>query len=253
MTSTTAPVLILGGIAEARQLAATLTDRGVAVIYSIAGLVRKPQLDCEVRVGGYSYDDIDGGTGLAEFIESKKIRLLIDATHPYAAQISKNAVNAAKQARIPCWRLLRDGFSSEQIGDHQRFGDMEDLIQQIAHLKRPLFTTGKSQLEYLPRRQAHQHWFIRSAVELTDGDGYTVVQNIGPFTYDIELELMQSKLIDGLICKDGGSAGVAEKFRAARQLSIPVYVLARPELVKADREFTRLEQLIAAVSPGAEI
>ncbi|MGB9090964.1 MAG: precorrin-6A/cobalt-precorrin-6A reductase, partial [Pseudomonas farsensis] len=74
-------ILLLGGVTEALAIARTL---GPQHIYSLAGVGRVPQdLTCQVRVGGYG-----GAEGLAHFLREQRIELLIDATHPYAAQIS---------------------------------------------------------------------------------------------------------------------------------------------------------------------
>ncbi len=93
-------LLLLGGIGEALALARRL---GPAHLYSLAGLGKVPgDLACRVRVGGYG-----GAEGLAAFIDEQGFDLLVDATHPYAARISQNAVRAARLAGVPCWALRR--------------------------------------------------------------------------------------------------------------------------------------------------
>lgn len=89
-------ILLLGGVTEALAIARTLAPQH---IYSLAGVGRVPtDLSCQVRVGGYG-----GADGLAQFIGDQGIDLLLDATHPYAAQISQNAATAARISGIPCW------------------------------------------------------------------------------------------------------------------------------------------------------
>jgi len=84
-------ILLLGGVTEALAIARTL---GPQHIYSLAGVGRVPSdLRCQVRVGGYG-----GAEGLAQFIADEGVDLLLDATHPYAAQISANAARAAHHA-----------------------------------------------------------------------------------------------------------------------------------------------------------
>ncbi|MBG4748411.1 precorrin-6A/cobalt-precorrin-6A reductase, partial [Pseudomonas aeruginosa] len=96
-------LLLLGGIGEALALARRL---GPAHLYSLAGLGKVPgDLACRVRVGGYG-----GAEGLAAFIDEQGFDLLVDATHPYAARISQNAVRAARLAGVPCWALRRPGW-----------------------------------------------------------------------------------------------------------------------------------------------
>src|SRR6218665_2043790 len=96
-------VLLLGGVTEALALARQMQ---LGDIYSLAGLGRVPEdLPCQVRVGGFG-----GAEGMARFIAEHKVQLVIDATHPYAAQISANAARAAQLAGVPCWALRRPGW-----------------------------------------------------------------------------------------------------------------------------------------------
>ncbi len=98
-------LLLLGGIGEALALARRL---GPAHLYSLAGLGKVPgDLACRVRVGGYG-----GAEGLAAFIDEQGFDLLVDATHPYAARISQNAVRAARLVGVPCWALRRLGWQA---------------------------------------------------------------------------------------------------------------------------------------------
>ena len=88
-------ILLLGGITEALAIART---PGPEHIYSLAGVGRVPtDLKCQLKVGGYG-----GAEGMAQYIREQNVDLLLDATHPYAAQISHNAALAAKSAGIPC-------------------------------------------------------------------------------------------------------------------------------------------------------
>ena len=90
-------ILMLGGIGEAVRLARRLAPVHT-VTYSVAGKGRTPQLPCPTRVGGFG-----GAAGLAAFLGENGIELLIDATHPYAAHISRNAEGAARAAGVPLW------------------------------------------------------------------------------------------------------------------------------------------------------
>src|SRR4051794_4480998 len=93
-------VLLLGGTGDALKIAREL---GPSHVYSLAGLGKVPDdLCCAVRVGGFG-----GAQGMARYIESEGIGLVLDATHPYAARISANAVDACRTARVPCWALRR--------------------------------------------------------------------------------------------------------------------------------------------------
>ena len=98
-------ILLLGGVTEALAIARTL---GPQHVYSLAGVGRVPtDLTCEVRVGGYG-----GAEGLARYIRDEGIDLLLDATHPYAVEVTGNIRAAAQDAGIMCLRLLRERPSS---------------------------------------------------------------------------------------------------------------------------------------------
>ncbi len=92
------PVLILGGTAEGRELATALADRRVAAISSLAGRVTSPRLPPgPVRIGGFG-----GPDGLAEYLVQENVSAVVDATHPFAAQITANAATACARTEVPC-------------------------------------------------------------------------------------------------------------------------------------------------------
>jgi len=240
-------ILVLGGIAESKRLAQQLIERGHEVIYSIAGLVRQPDLRCELHIGGFSSQDRTGAEGLGSYCLEHKIDLLLDATHPYAAGISANAVVAAKKVRIGCWRYTRPGWDATSYKNWHDFDDWGDLIPQISDFQHPFFTTGASILEQLDRCAAHQQWIVRSARELPDIDGIITINAIGPFNYEDELSLMRQYNVDVLISKNSGGRRLAGKLDAARSLGIPVFVQRRPALAKPDKCFEQIEDLLAEV------
>ena len=147
-------VLVLGGTGDALRIARQL---GPQHVYSLAGLGRVPEgLACAVRVGGFG-----GSDGLARFIESEGIALVIDATHPYAAQMSANAAAACKQARVPCWALRRAGWTPQAGDDWRGVDGWHALVDAIRPFRRVLFTSGREPLAHLDEIPAHQFWIVR--------------------------------------------------------------------------------------------
>src|ERR1700751_3371933 len=101
-------VLILGGTTEARQLGSALSaDKRFQVILSLAGRTRQPVAhDVPIRIGGFR-----GTAGLAAYLRNEQTDAVVDATHPFAAQISRNAETACTEVgvalcvvRRPEWR-----------------------------------------------------------------------------------------------------------------------------------------------------
>lgn len=234
-------VLLLGGIGEALTLARRL---GPAQIYSLAGLGKVPDdLDCQVRVGGFG-----GAEGLADFIHKQGIDLLVDATHPYAAQISHNAARAAQQAGIACWALRRPGWQASPEDDWREVVDWPTLITALGDFQRPLFTLGREPLAHLHEIPAHQHWTVRCLQSQPATPRAEVIGARGPFSLEDERALFERLDCDVLVSKNSGSAATEHKLQVARERGVPVLVLQRPVLPKVDREFSAPEALWQAIS-----
>ena len=241
-------ILILGGIAESRELALALIGAGHQVIYSIAGLVRQPDLPCPVHSGGFSDDQLDGVQGLTGYCRTNRIELLIDSTHPYAVNISANAVAAAADAAIPCWRFDRPGWNRDDHPNWHDYRQWHDLLPQIRHFRRPFFSIGVSALRFADQRPPQQQWLVRSARPFEPVEGIIQINAIGPFDLAGELDLMRRYRIDALISKNSGCSRVAAKLDAATALDIPVYVQERPDLPPVSHRFGRIASLIDAIA-----
>lgn len=234
-------ILLLGGVTEALAIARTL---GPEHIYSLAGVGRVPtDLTCHVRVGGYG-----GVEGLAQFVRDEHISLILDATHPYAAQISRNATQAARLCGIPCWALRRPAWQP-QAGDNWReVSDWAELVEALRPFKRPLFTLGREPLQHLDEIPADQRWTLR-ALDVYPGNARCeVIGARGPFLIEDERALFERRGIDVLISKNSGSTATEPKLEVARELGIPVLVLKRPVLAAVDREFTDVAAVLQAVN-----
>lgn len=233
-------ILLLGGVAEALAVARTL---GPHHIYSLAGVGRVPtDLPCQVRVGGYG-----GAEGLAAFIHSEGIGLLVDATHPYAAQISANAAAAARSAAVPCWALRRPGWQPQDGDDWREVRDWAALSQALQGFERPLFTLGREPLEHLHEIPPGQFWTLRTLDAYPGNAQSRVIAARGPFELEAERALFAEGNFDVLVSKNSGSGATEPKLRVARERGLPVLVLARPVLPEVDRTFASSAALIAAL------
>jgi precorrin-6A/cobalt-precorrin-6A reductase len=223
-------ILLLGGVTEALAIARTL---GPQHIYSLAGVGRVPSdLRCQVRVGGYG-----GAEGLAQFVRKEHIGLILDATHPYAAQISHNAAVAAKLAGVPCWALRRPAWQAGPDDDWREVADWAGLITALATFQRPLFTLGREPLQHLHEIPEHQFWTLRALDVYPGNERCEVIGARGPFHLDDERELFERRQTDVLISKNSGSSATEPKLEVARERGVPVLVLKRPVLAEVDREF----------------
>ena len=234
-------ILLLGGVTEALAIARTL---GPEHVYSLAGVGRVPtDLNCKVRVGGYG-----GAEGLAQFIRDERISLIIDATHPYAAQISQNAAQAAQLSDVPCWALRRPAWQPQPRDDWREVADWAELVEALKPFKRPLFTLGREPLQHLDEIPAEQFWTLRALDVYPGNERCEVIGARGPFLIEDERTLFEERRIDVLISKNSGSTATEPKLEVARERGVPVLVLKRPVLAAVDREFTAVPALLQAIT-----
>jgi precorrin-6A/cobalt-precorrin-6A reductase len=239
----TGQVLVLGGTGEARRLAAALVAEGVDVLSSLAGRVADPVLpEGRVRVGGFG-----GAEGLAAWLAEHRPRAVVDATHPFAAQITASAVAAAATHGTPLLRLQRPGWTPGP-GDTWRFVDsLTDAAEAVAGFASVFLTTGRQGVRAfaeLPGRV-----LVRS-VDPPDEPlpaGATLLLDRGPFSVADELALMREHAVDVVVTKDSGGHMTEAKLTAARELGLPVVLVRRPPLPAGVPTVATVEEALAWV------
>ena len=233
-------VLLLGGTGDALRIAHGLP---VGHVYSLAGLGKVPgDLRCEVRVGGFG-----GSAGLARYLSEAGIGLLVDATHPYAAQISANAAAASRAAQVPYWALRRAPWQPHSRDDWRIVGDWAQIVAELAPFARPLFTLGREPLAHLDEIPEHQYWTIRCLDAHAGNARACVVDARGPFTVDGERAFFAAIGADVVVSKNSGGRATEAKLEVARELGLPVVMLERPGLPDADRVFDDPAALLDAL------
>lgn len=223
-------LLILGGTGEAGSLAeqAVVQFSGhLDVIYSLAGrLEPERQFSATVRVGGFG-----GGPGLADYIRTEKIDLVIDATHPFANTMSTNAYDACLATETPRLMLVRPPWALPPGAKFLEADDMTDaarILSGFAH--HVLVTTGQKNLDaFEPYPDIH---FVIRVIEepetLPAIEKVTLVKGRPPYSLDSELALMEEHQIDALLSKQSGGESTVAKITAAMRKQIPIVLLRRP-------------------------
>ncbi|MFG2280243.1 cobalt-precorrin-6A reductase [Streptomyces asoensis] len=236
-------VLILGGTAEARDLAGLLAADpapGWRVTSSLAGRVSTPRLPPgEVRVGGFG-----GAEGLAAWLTGHRVDALVDATHPFAAAMSRHAAEAAARTDVPLLVLRRPGWTPAPGDDWHDAGSLTEAAGQLPSLGRRVFlTTGRMGLAAFAALD--ELWFLVRSVEPPGEPAPSrteVLLDRGPFTLAGERELLRRHRIDVVVTKDSGGAATAPKLLAAREARLPVLVVRRPPPPEGVRTVTTPEQ-----------
>ncbi|WP_097945203.1 cobalt-precorrin-6A reductase [Streptomyces sp. ms115] len=222
-------VLVLGGTTEARRLAESLAgDRSVRVTTSLAGRVTAPRLPPgEVRIGGFG-----GPEGLAAWMREHDVDALIDATHPFAAAMSRNAAEAAALAHVPLLALRRPGWVAQDGDRWHSTGSLAEAAGLLPALgERVFLTTGRMGLAAFAGAGLDALWFLVRSVDAPEPPcpaRMEVLLDRGPFDLDGERELLRRHRIDVLVTKDSGGDATAPKLTAAREAGIPVVVVRRP-------------------------
>jgi precorrin-6A/cobalt-precorrin-6A reductase len=223
-------VLILGGTAEARRLGERLAARSdLAVTLSLAGRTTAPVAQAvPLRIGGFG-----GADGLASYLSAAHIDVLFDATHPYAAIISANAVQAAQSAGVPLLALRRPPWTAV-VGDHWvEVASMDEAVQALgARPRRVFLAVGRKDLHPFVRAPQH-HYLVRSVDPIDPPLAVPhaiYVTARGPFTQADDRALFAAHGIEIVVAKNSGGAATYGKIAAARSLGLPVVVLRRPAL-----------------------
>lgn len=223
-------ILILGGTTEASALARALDgDARFAPVLSLAGRTKSPRLPpIPYRIGGFG-----GVQGLVEYLRREGVEALVDATHPFAAQMARHAAQAAEGTCVPLLAIRRPEWQPE-AGD--RWTEVPDMAAAAAALgpepRRVFLTIGQKELA--PFAAAPQHVYLIRSVDAPDPSARPprceILTARGPFREADEHRLMVEHRIEVLVTKNSGGEAAAAKLSAARALSLPVVMVARAPL-----------------------
>jgi precorrin-6A/cobalt-precorrin-6A reductase len=226
-------LLILGGSSEGASLARALeSDQRYAATLSLAGRTQHPAGgSTPMRSGGFG-----GAEGLARYLTLNRIDILVDATHPFAARMKRNAVEAAALTGIKLLAIRRPPWMPE-AGDHWIM--VANLDEAAAALgdrpKRVLLTSGRKELA--PFKAAAHHFYLLRSVEVPEPEALPprvkAISARGPFAYADELELLRAHAIEVVVTKNSGGTATAAKLAAARALDLPVLMVERPRMPDA--------------------
>ncbi|WP_038947920.1 cobalt-precorrin-6A reductase, partial [Bradyrhizobium genomosp. III] len=184
------------------------------------------------RIGGFG-----GVSGLADTIRSEGITHVIDATHPFAAEMSRNAVEACAETDTPLIALERSPWTG-MSGDN--WIEVANVSAAAAALPEPpanvFLAIGRQHIA--PFATKPQHAYTLRFVDPPESPlpfAADVIVSRGPFTLDGELEMMRERGIGWIVARNSGGDGARAKIDAARMLGLPVIMISRPKLPERPR------------------
>ncbi|WP_298241998.1 cobalt-precorrin-6A reductase [uncultured Bradyrhizobium sp.] len=225
--------LILGGTADAGQLAAEVARARIDAVYSYGGRTRAPaDQPLPTRIGGFG-----GVNGLADTIRGEGITHVIDATHPFAAEMSRNAIQACAQTGTQLIALERAPWLKAPGDNWIEVTDINAAVAALPAAPTNVFLAiGRQHIA--PFAGKPQHAYTLRFVDPPEGSlpfAADVIVSRGPFTLQSELEMMRAREIAWIVARNSGGDGARAKIDAARMLGVPVIMISRPELPERRR------------------
>lgn len=220
-------ILLLGGTAEARELAVLLQADGVRFVSSLAGRVAQPRLPVgAVQIGGFG-----GVPGLRAYLAEQRVTAVIDATHPFAEGMSRNAAAACAAGDIPLLRLERPGWSSAPeaetwnwVADH---GEAATLAASLGD--HPFLTVGRQALGQFvgPLERHHAVARVVDVPNVILPASWTLILSRGPYSVESERAVFDEHRVDVLVTKDSGGTHTWAKMQVAAERGTPVIIVRR--------------------------
>lgn len=227
-------IWVIAGTADARSVVEALVDAGHGVIattateYGADRLAPRPGLE---RLFG-RLDPV----AMADLVSRRGVRLVVDASHPHAVQVSHNAIAAARETRVPYLRFERPAAAVERVrvvpGYREAAGALAESDGPV------LLAIGSRNLDAFAALAPGRCWArvlpTRESMDACARAGFgpdRIIALQGPFSRAFNRALYDELGIRWLVSKEsGGEGGVLEKVGAARDAGIGVIMVARPEI-----------------------
>lgn len=231
-------ILIFSGTTEGRELAEWLGSEGIMVHVRVAteygAVVMEPSANIDVRVGSCG-----GADGIADVIRDLDISIVVDATHPYALNITKHIVEACGRTGAEYIRLKRPD-SEEDTEGVVRFDSLEEAVEYLKGTEgRILASTGSNELALYTRIPDYTERVVARVLSTAESvqkcaalgfEGRNLICAQGPFSEEMNTAMLRQVGASFMVTKDSGDAGgFSEKVRAARKAGATLVVINRPE------------------------
>lgn len=233
-------ILVLGGTTEGRELAKTIQDMGwevlLTTVSSYGGVLAQNQGVIEVKCEALTRAEFD------KLIDQRQIRMVIDATHPYATQISEMVIEACEKLNVPYGRYERPAYNLPEHPLLIRVNGYEEAVSALLSLGTNIFLTiGSRRLAPFCNAPELQEKKIVARV-LPEADVIKQCRDLGlkpnqlvamqgPFSTEANIWMFKHFQTEAVVTKESGQiGGFLSKWEACLELGIPLIVIERPRL-----------------------
>lgn len=244
-------VLVLGGTTEAGALARLLAAAGIRAVYSYAGRTGAPAAQpLPVRTGGFG-----GVAGLAGYLRAEGITHVVDATHPFAAQMHAHALAACAEADVPIVALERPAWAPGPGDDWRCVPDVAAAVAALPDQPARVFLAiGRQNLAPFAARPQHRYLlrFVDPPEAPPPLPDCVVVVDRGPFDASADAALMLAHGVGVIVAKNAGGVGARAKLEAARALALPIIMIDRPLSPPGRAVLAHTEAVMGWIGGGAD-
>ena len=234
-------IFVLAGTQDGREIVRLLLEQGhdvaASVVSSYGGELLAHACGQRCLINDKPLDE----AALKDYLQEHDIRLLVDASHPYAANVSRNAIAVCQALSIPYIRYERD-LSKLDYDRITVVHSYEEAAQAAAALGKKIFlTTGSRNLDKFVHSPDLKNCELTARVlptaeviglcESLGLDAGHIVALQGPFSMELNRELFRKYGAEVIITKNSGTIGGTDtKFAAAAELNLPIVLIDRPKL-----------------------
>ncbi len=226
-------LLVLAGTIEARLLLAELSnDERFRLTASLAGVTSSPfDLTVPTRSGGFG-----GLDGLRSWVKANDVDAIIDITHPYAAVMSQRA--AAMSGDVPVIAFNRPEWRPDADDNWTDFASWTAMAEALPRDARPFLAGGSRAVQ--PFLMRDDLMFLGRGLKFNEDvkkhNNLKLIESLPNKSHKEELALLTANDITHICAKNSGGAASDAKLTAARQLGLPVWMLARPHVTTSRLE-----------------
>ena len=240
-------LLVLAGTGEARQLLAQLvTNPNIRITASLSGATDRPTaFSVETRIGGFG-----GIEGLAKWCNRHAVDAIVDLTHPYAAQMSRHA--AALSADLPVIAYARPAWQAAKDDRWTEFENWAAMAAALPVQSRAFLAGGSRAVTAFVSRV--DLWLLARGLKFDDDlkkyNHLVLINDFPKKQIEDEKALLTKYEISHICAKNAGGHWSFAKIKAARELGLPVWFLARPDCQKGYQHYQichSLDDVTAAI------